>query len=328
MRSERSSRGCGCDVRNTRSARVLTIAILGGGALGTLFAASLAPYARVHLLVRGEQQARAIALRGGVAIAGEATHDIAVFANAPRRALAAVDVLVIAVKTHATLAALAPLRAHLAPSTAIVSIQNGIDAPDHIASALGRTDRVALGPTTEAAMLVEPGLVRHAAHGTTLLGWIAGSARSDDETLVRLAALMTRAGLANEIVAPIEAFVWQKLVASLALNPTTAIAGVTNGDILAIPALRERAASLAREAAAVARASGIVLPYADPVAYAESVMRETAPNRSSMLRDLECGRRTEIDAIAGTVVRRAEALGIAVPHARTALDEVRARTKA
>lgn len=306
----------------------MTIAILGGGALGTLFAASLAPYARIHLLVRDARQARAIALRGGVAVVGEPTREIALFANAPQRALAAVDVLIIAVKTYATLAALAPLRAHLASSAAIVSIQNGIDAPDHIGTALGRTDRVALGPTTEAAMLVEPGLVRHAARGSTRLGWISGAARCNDDTLVRLAALMTRAGLASEIVSPIEAFAWQKLVASLALNPTTALAGVANGDLLAIPALRERAASLAREAAAVARASGIVLPCADPVAHAESVMRETAPNRSSMLRDLECGRRTEIEAIAGTIVRRAGALGIAVPHARAALDEVRARTKA
>ena len=306
----------------------MTIAILGGGALGTLFAASLAPYAQIHLLVRDARQARAIALRGGVAVAGEPTRAIAVFAHAPKLALASIDALVIAVKTYATLAALEPLRAYLAPSAAIVSIQNGIDAPDQIRSALGRTDRVALGPTTEAAMLVEPGLVRRAAHGTTRLGWISGSARSGDETLVHLAALMTRAGLANEIVAPIEAFVWQKLVASLAINPTTALAGVPNGDLLAIPALRDRAASLAREAAVVARASGIMLPCADPVAYAESVMRETASNRSSMLRDLECGRRTEIEAIAGTIVRRADALGIAVPHARAALDEVRARTKA
>jgi len=312
----------------SRERTIVTIAILGGGALGTLLAASFAPYAQTRLLVRDATQARAIALRGGVAVEGEATRDIAVFANAPQLALAAIDVLVIAVKTYATLAALAPLRAHLAPSAAIVSIQNGIDAPGDIRNSLGRTDRVALAPTTEAAMLVEPGLVRHAAHGATLLGWISGAARSGDDTLVRLAALMTRAGLANEIVAPIEARAWQKLVASLAINPTTALAGVLNGDLLAVPALRERAASLAREAAVVARASGIVLPYADPVAYAESVMRETAPNRSSMLRDLECGRRTEIEAIAGTIVRRAAALGIAVPHARAALDEVRARTKA
>ena len=306
----------------------MTIAILGGGALGTLFAASLAPYAQIRLLVRDASQARAIDLRGGVAVVGEPPREIAIFATTPQLALVAIDVLVIAVKTYATPGALAPLRAFLAPSTAIVSIQNGIDAPELIQSALGRSDRVALAPTTEAAMLVEPGLVRHAARGTTLLGWIAGAARSGDDTLANLAALMKRAGLATDIVAPIEAFAWQKLVASLAINPTTALAGVRNGDLLAVPALRERAAALAREAAAVALAGGIVLPYADPVAYAESVMRETAPNRSSMLRDLEGGRRTEIDAIAGTIVRRADALGLAVPNARAVLDEVRARTKA
>ena len=306
----------------------VTIAILGGGALGTLLSASLAPYARIHLLVRDARQAHAIAVRGGVAVIDEPTREIAVFVDAPQIALEEVDVLVIAVKTYATPAALEPLRVYLASSAAIVSIQNGIDAANDIRSALGRTGRVALAPTTEAAMLVEPGLVRHAARGNTRIGWISGAARASDDTLVRLAALLTRAGLANELVAPIEPVAWQKLVASLAINPTTALAGVPNGDVLAIPALRERAASLAREAAAVARASGIELPCADPVAHAESVMRETAPNRSSMLRDLECGRRTEIEAIAGTIVRRGDALGLAVPYARAALDEVRARTRA
>jgi len=75
----------------------VTIAILGGGALGTLLAASFAPYAQTRLIVRDATQARAIALRGGVAVEGEATRDIAVFANAPQLALAAIDVLVIAV---------------------------------------------------------------------------------------------------------------------------------------------------------------------------------------------------------------------------------------
>jgi 2-dehydropantoate 2-reductase len=80
---------------------------------------------------------------------------------------------------------------------------------------------------------------------------------------------------------------------------------------------------LAREAAAVAAALGIALPYRDPVARVVEVARATALNRSSMLADLEAGRGTEIDAINGEIVRLGRLLGVAVPENQRALDEVR-----
>ena len=71
-----------------------------------------------------------------------------------------------------------------------------------------------------------------------------------------------------------------------------------------------------------------MLPFDDPVAHVEAVMRLTAPNRSSMLVDLERGGPTEIESINGAVVRKAMELGIPVPENARALDEVRARQRA
>jgi hypothetical protein len=89
--------------------------------------------------------------------------------------------------------------------------------------------------------------------------------------------------------------VWGKLVINAAINPLTALLGVPNGELLARPAARALMADLACEAAAVAAAQGIRLPYPDPVAAAEGVAQRTAANRSSMLQDVQRGAPTEID---------------------------------
>jgi 2-dehydropantoate 2-reductase len=72
-------------------------------------------------------------------------------------------------------------------------------------------------------------------------------------------------------------------------------------------------ADLVAEAAAVARARGITLPLADPLAHTEHICRVSAANHSSMLQDIEHGRPTEIDAINGVIVSEGGRLGVPVP---------------
>jgi len=300
---------------------VVKVAVLGAGALGTLVAWALAARCDVRLLVHDPGAEAAIAGRGGVTVAGEALRALRVTRDP--EATRDVALLVVAVKTYATIEALAPLRDALAASATVLSLQNGVDAASEIETALGRRSGIALGPTTEAATRLEPGVVRRAATGTTHLGW----ARSCDpglapDPLAAVATLFTNCGLRAAVARPIEPFAWAKLAINAAINPVTALAGICNGVVLERPALRERAAALAREAYAVARAEGIVLPFTDPVAAAERVMALTATNRSSMLHDLECGRPTEIEAICGTIVRRAAMHRVAVPASQRAYDEV------
>jgi 2-dehydropantoate 2-reductase len=138
-----------------------------------------------------------------------------------------------------------------------------------------------------------------------------------------LAELFRAAGLAAEVADPIEPHLWAKLVVNAAINPVTALARRPNAYVFEDPSAAARAGALAREAAAVAAAAGITLPYPDPVAYVGDVVRATAANRSSMLQDLERGRPTEIDAINGEVLRLGRELGVATPENERVLDEVR-----
>jgi len=260
----------------------------------------------------------------GLCIEGEAP--AAVRVTADPRALGPLDAVLIAVKTHATVAALAPLRDVLAPSVPLISLQNGLDAVADVESALGARAALALAPTTEAALLLEPGLVRHTGRGRTTLGWARG--HDGGPWLETCAALFRSAGLETRVVTPIEPFVWAKAIVNAAVNPLTALAGVPNGELLERPDLARRLAAVVREGAAVAAAAGIALPFADPVAYANDVVRSSAANRSSMLRDVERGRPTEIEAIAGALVRYAHRYGVPTPETERVLDEVRERVKA
>ena len=301
----------------------MIVGVVGAGAIGTLFGAALAGAHDVRVLTRDKRSARALAGRGLIVDddppqAVSASHDPDVFAG--------VEIIVIAVKTNVTTTALAPLRDTLEGAPPLVSLQNGIEGVARIEFALGRHSAIALAPTTEGAEALEPGRARRMGRGRTRAGWAAGHANG--AVLGAFVHALEAGGLMAQLATPIEPYVWAKLVANAAINPLTALAGVRNGELLARDGLRARAARIALEVAAVARASGIALPFSDPVAFVEDVALVTAANRSSMLVDLEAGRETEIDAITGALVRAAEARGVAVPENRAVLDEVRAREKA
>jgi len=262
-----------------------------------------------------------------VALLDDQTANVQAEVTGNPRVLADVDVVLVAVKTYATEVALLPLDGVLAPTVPIVSLQNGILARDQIAAALGENRPIALAPTTEAATSPAPGRARHTGHGETSMGWAAAS-EGDDAVLTALVEALRRAGLAADVTSPIEPNVWGKLIVNAAVNPVTALAGVRNGALLSDPVLRSRAMTLAHEAAVVAAAAGVRLPFENAEAEVERVARTTAANRSSMLQDIERGRPTEIDALNGEIVRRAHLFGVAVPENARACDEVRARMKA
>src|SRR5665213_3164379 len=271
----------------------MRIGIVGMGALGTVFAEALRPVASLRIAERDGVQALA---------------------------LADVDVVLVLVKTYDTIAALQPLRGVLRAGVPIVSLQNGLEQIAQITRALGSSHAIALAPTTEAAYRDDAGAPRRVGLGTTTLGWAAEYAGEFD--LAELVALLATAGLAAREASPIEPHVWAKAVVNAALNPITALAGKPNGYVADNHAAGALAVALAREAAAVARAEGITLPFDDPGEYVLAIARATAPNRSSMLQDIECKRPTEIDAITGAIVRRGRACGVSTPENARMLDEI------
>jgi 2-dehydropantoate 2-reductase len=139
-----------------------------------------------------------------------------------------------------------------------------------------------------------------------------------------LASLLRSGGFVVETSHDPSGLLWGKLVINAAINPITALLGIPNGEILERPTARALLAALAREAAAVAVAEGVRLPYPDPVQTVETIARRTTANRSSMLQDVTRGAPTEIDAICGAIVAAGERTGVPTPVNRTLWQLVKA----
>jgi 2-dehydropantoate 2-reductase len=268
--------------------------------MSCLFAArfALSGVAKIIMLGTWAEAVRAIR-RNGIRIDDAAGTRIArvdaEFYDAPAPAA---DLAIVLVKSWQTQRVAARLEKNLKPCGSAFSLQNGLGNIE----ALG--GRAFPGVTFEGATLIAPGHVAHRGSGMT---HIAGPERA--------AELFRRAGFEAYECAPenAESLIWGKLAVNCGINALTALRGVRNGELLkqgSAAALMEKAA---QECAAVARARGVELPYADPAAEVRETARRTAENMSSMLSDILRGAPTECDAINGAVAREGARLGIPVP---------------
>ncbi len=284
--------------------------IVGTGAMACLFAARLAAAGiRVTMMGSWPEGTEAL-LQNGVRI----TDDENTIQSYPVRVVANLDDCVpnryalVLVKSWQTERAAGLLSRCLAPGGLALTLQNGIGNREKLAQVLG-PERVAWGSTTLGATLVGPGLVRTGGDGVITLG-----IHAETEPLVDL---LGHAGFVVDTVADISSTLWGKLVINASINPLTAILNIPNGELLSISSARKAMGMVAREAAAVAVAKGVRLPYPDPVVAAEAIARRTARNLSSMLQDVRRGAPTEIDVIVGPIIKAGDQTGMPTPVNRT-----------
>jgi 2-dehydropantoate 2-reductase len=217
------------------------------------------------------------------------------------------DIALVTVKSFQTREASARLREGLSEEGLIITLQNGLGNVEALCELFG-SRRVAGGATTHAARRLPDG-IRHVAFGETEI------APAHKEGLVRTRAAAERLsshGLPVSVCADVGVLLWRKLVVSCSLNPVTAVLGVPNGAAAELEGARQLVEEAAREVAEVARRVGVELGP-DPDSRALEVARRTATNHSSMLQDLEAGRRTELEALNGAICREGARLGVETP---------------
>jgi 2-dehydropantoate 2-reductase len=295
----------------------MRIGIVGAGALGTLFGQRLAAANEVVLLEDRREVVDAVA-RGGLRVDGEAR---AAHATSEPRELFGVQVLFVFVRATDTLRALRPFAAELSPATAIVSLQNGLGNEEAIKTCLGGTIPLVIGATTESALTIGPGDVRRIGEGATVLG----SAGASPEACNRVARLLSDAGFHASTAYDIRPHLWGKLIANAAINPVAALLERPNGIVLTNEHAGDVARSLAHEAATVASAMRIPLPFSDPWSYVRTIVEQTAELDNSMLFDLRNGARTEVDFINGAVVTAGRRAAVPTPYNETLTALVKAR---
>jgi 2-dehydropantoate 2-reductase len=294
-----------------------SILVVGTGAMACLFAARLAASAvSVTMMgswLQGLQALQQHGVRLVDADGSERAYPVGVVTDPGE--CSPVRYALVLVKSWQTARAGQQLACCLDSDGLALTLQNGLGNRQQLAQALG-DERVALGVTTAGATLLSPGRVRPVGQADVVL--------SAHPRLSPLAHLLQAAGFNVETVPDADALLWGKLVINAAINPLTAVLGVSNGELLERPSARLLMGSLAQEAAAVAEAQGVRLPYPEPLVAAETVARRTAANRSSMLQDVQRHAPTEIDAICGAIVQAGEQNGVPTPVNRAMFYLVKA----
>lgn len=287
----------------------MRIVVIGAGALGASFGARLARTGHAVTLVdTWAPHVAAINELGLRALGVPDAVEIRVPAALPAAAPPGQDLALIAVDANGTETAAGLAARCLGPEGFALTLQNGIGNVETLTATLGR-ERVIGGSTMCSFRTIGPGEVEQTNLAKTILGELDGRT---SERVMGLRDLLRAAGYPTEISTDIMGAIWEKLIVNVTINPICAITGLRMGEIARLPATNRYQDRLLDEALAVARAKGLALPEADLRARIKAHCWDKY-SKPSMLQHLEAGRRTEIAALNGALVREADALGVPVP---------------
>jgi 2-dehydropantoate 2-reductase len=276
------------------------VVVLGGGAVGSVYAAKLAARHDVTLIAR-QPHVDAIR-RDGLRITGHETMAPRLRAETAIEAVAPNTLILLVTKVHDSRAAVAPLADKLRDDTVIVCVQNGFGSEEIVKSEVHGRCLVLRAITQFGAIFTEPGVINYTSEGYTLL---EPSRRTEE-----IAALLTASGLAGRISADIKREIWWKLISNCVINPITAIVGCEVGGIVD-PRLDPIKQLVIEECLQVARADGVTfdVDFLQMIADVFGSARTVA----SMRQDLLKGKHTEIDHMNGAVVELGQRHGIPCP---------------
>ncbi len=286
-----------------------TVLIAGAGALGSLFAVLLnRAGGMVYLLEDWPAAVDRIRSKGVTLLIDEnASTSIEVPVFTLQEDPPPFDYCLILVKSWQT-EAYARAIARLAPARqGYLTLQNGLGNLE-ILSSLLKGAPCSAGVCLTGATLQSAAVVSRSGPGRVIFPEV--------EWLKPLASLMTKSGIQVEWEVNLPGLLWQKAIVNAAINPLTALLKVPNGALKDNLAVGEIIKQVVKEGESAARAAHIQLPDKDIQGLIEEICTATSENRSSMLQDLDRGRRTEIDAINGYLVRIGKSLGVEMHYNR------------
>lgn len=289
----------------------MRIAIMGAGGVGGYFGGLLAHAGYdVAFIARGEHLT-AIQTHG---LRVESVHgDFTVYpawASADPAEVGPADYVIFATKTHHFDQALAAMRPLVGPDTTILPLQNGIDAAERVAAALGRRHVIG-GLCQVGSYIAAPGVIKQISQFRRV---VAGELDGPITPRVRaIVAALQAAGATAEATADIQEALWAKFIFIAPFSGVGAVTRAPAGEIMTCPETRRLLEGAMREVEAVARARGIALA-ADIVGRTLAFCDAMAPEQTaSMQRDVMEGKPSELESMIGVMVRLGAGLGVPTP---------------
>jgi 2-dehydropantoate 2-reductase len=291
------------------------ILIAGAGALGSLYGGFLRRHGHAVTLLGRPAHLDAVR-RAGLRIGGIwGEHLVEGFSTAASAAevRGELDLIVLAVKSYDVAAVASSLAGRLAPEGSVLCLQNGLGHLEVVGEVFGRSHTLG-APVLIGATIPEPGRVTVTVYAKPVK---IGAPWGDLERAEHWAEILARAGIPSEPTDRLLPYLWEKVLYNAALNPLGALLRVPYGRLGEKSETRKLMDRVLDEAYDVARADGVDLLWESREQcrrhFYETLLPPTVGHRSSMLQDIEGGRRTEIDAINGYVCARGAANGVATP---------------
>jgi 2-dehydropantoate 2-reductase len=290
----------------------MKIAIIGVGAMGSVYAALLADQGKHDVWAIDTWKEHVDTIREkGLRVEG-ASGDRTVKINATTNAadVKDADLVIVATKYDGVGAAAKAALAIGKPEAPILAIQNGLGSADIVADVVG-SKRIMMGVVGGfGASMKGPGHAHHNGMEFLRLGEMDGGLTPRLETVANAWRV---GGFKVLTFDDIHKMVWEKLICNCTYSGPCAITGLRVGELQASPSGWSIAAACAHEAFQVARAKGIALDFDDPVRYVREFGQKIPGARPSMLLDHLAGRRAEVDNINGAIPREGAKVGVATP---------------
>lgn len=292
----------------------MKVAVVGAGAMGCLYGAALhRGGAEVTLVDVNAEHMAAINADGLELDTRAGVERLPLRAVRPEELTGPVDLLLLFTKTFHTDTALDGVKAAIGPETHVLTLQNGLGNDEAVARHVA-PGRVIAGVSTLPSDLVGPGRVRsHGEGGSQLYPAFGG----DPAFAQEVADLLTAGGLPTTLAPDIQAAIWGKAIFNATMNTLCALTRRTPGFLGAHEESRALIHAAVEEGVAAAHACGVMVDGAKIHALTQVSVTDHAAHEASMLQDVKAGRRTEVDAIAGAIVRAAQAKGVATPVLET-----------
>ncbi|MFE1597865.1 ketopantoate reductase family protein [Methylobacterium sp. ID0610] len=301
-----------------------TVAIVGCGAMGSVYAALMASAGHeVHAVTLWPDHAEAMRTKGlrVEGASGDRTVQLA-SAGTTTDAIGTCDLVIIATKAFDVEAAARSCVSLIGPETVVQTIQNGLGSPEIAASILDK-DKIAVGVVGGfGASMRGPGHVHHNGLEMIRFGALAGLPL---RRLQAAAKIWEHSGFKVHLFDDVQRMVWEKLIMNVTFSGTTCVTGLTIGGVMADPNAWQVALGCATEAIAVAEAIGVVLDVGDPIEHIRKLGGKIPDARPSMLLDHSAGRRGEVDAINGSIPRLGKQYGVPTPINETVVAIIKAR---
>jgi len=291
------------------SDNTIKVAVMGAGAVGGYFGGLLADGgADVTFIARGKRL-ETLRTKDLTVKSWKGDFSIRVNASDDPEDVGPVDLVLFCVKSYDTESAIRQTLPMIGPQTNVLSLQNGIDNEDKIASVIGM-GKVVAGVAYIGASAPEPGLILHRESGKIVFGELDGSV---GERVTGLKAFFDRHGLPADISPAMTTVLWTKLAWNAPFNAINTLVGGPVKAIIENPHTLELARLVTAEVVAVANASGLRIVFEE--AWERNVeFSRRYDVKTSMRQDYEAGKPLEHDALNGVIITKAATCGLQAPY--------------